>query len=270
MPLTLRGLTLGADDFIAGKSVLNYAALPSAAANSGQLAIVLNSQGTWPLASYKAAGIYYSDGATWIYQGDYALTDQASEIQFTPAGTVSATDVQAAIVEVSGDVTAQASAYSELFNNAGTHTAGLGAATYSYAYQRATAASGATTGGTISVIGIFSADYPAIGTLTAKLRIRGALQTNATAPTGSYRFALFPISPTAGAAGAITYTVGTEVTGSTTGTSTTPTANTAVALVGSDFALPADGQYTVCLVTTGTVAANAHIGVNATLQIHWS
>ncbi len=162
-----------------------------------------------------------------------------------------------------------AGAYKNIFENCGVHTAAMGAATYTYGYNRATVASGVTSGGTISVIGIYSADHATVSGLTAKLRIRASLNTNATAPTGSYRFALFPVSPTGGVAANVVYTVGTEVSGSTTGTSTTPTANTAVALVGSDFVLPADGQYAICLVTTGTVAANAHIGINAQLQIRY-
>jgi hypothetical protein len=89
----------GGSDFIAGKTVANFAALPDAALNSGLLAIVLNSQGVW-LINYKAAGLYYSDGATWTYQGDYTLTDQASEIEFAAAGNITATNVQAALTQV--------------------------------------------------------------------------------------------------------------------------------------------------------------------------
>jgi hypothetical protein len=117
------GLTLvnSVSDFITGKTVTNFAALPSAADNDGLLAICVNSQGVW-LINYKAAGLYYSDGADWIYQGDYQLTDEASEIGFTPAGGVTATNVQAAIVEVAGmtggtawgDITGTLSAQTDL------------------------------------------------------------------------------------------------------------------------------------------------------------
>lgn len=86
-------------DFIPGKTVANFSALPAANLYPDKLAICLNSQGVW-FVNYKAAGIYYSDGATWIYQGDYELTDEASEIGVTPAGNITATNVQAALQEL--------------------------------------------------------------------------------------------------------------------------------------------------------------------------
>jgi len=95
-----------AADFIPNKTVANFAALPSAASSSGQLAICLASQGVW-LVNYKAAGLYYSDGATWTYEGDYELTNDASQIINTPAGTIVATTVQGAINELDADIQAQ-------------------------------------------------------------------------------------------------------------------------------------------------------------------
>jgi hypothetical protein len=91
-----------ASDFIPGKTVANFAALPGAGSNIGLLAIAVAAQGVW-MVNYKARGIYYSDGATWTYQGDYELTDEASEIQNTPSGGISATNVQTALNELDGD-----------------------------------------------------------------------------------------------------------------------------------------------------------------------
>jgi len=93
------GWGAGSTDFIPGKTVNNFAALPLATEWTGFLAICVNSQGVW-FVNYKAAGIYYSDGANWVYQGDYELTDSASEIYNTPAGNITATNVQAAIDEL--------------------------------------------------------------------------------------------------------------------------------------------------------------------------
>jgi hypothetical protein len=90
-----------ATDFIAGKTVVNFAALPAVGVSTGLLAIVLNAQGVWPI-TYKAKGLYYCDGATWAYQGDYYLTDSADEIAFTPSGGITSDNVQDAIVEVAG------------------------------------------------------------------------------------------------------------------------------------------------------------------------
>lgn len=134
MALVSPGLTLpdyGQSDFISGMSVANYSALPAAADNVDKLAIVLNSEGVWPLPSYHAKGIYYSDGATWEYQGDYVLTDEASEIQFSTAGNITATNVQSAIMQMdsikagSGFTTATTSG-SQLVGTLGTNGISLG------------------------------------------------------------------------------------------------------------------------------------------------
>lgn len=94
-----RQMDVGVREFIYGITVANFAALPAASGNAGKLALVLASSGTW-LVNYKSQGIYYSDGSTWTYKGDYEANDQASEIQNTPAGNISATTVQAAINEL--------------------------------------------------------------------------------------------------------------------------------------------------------------------------
>jgi hypothetical protein len=91
------------DPFTNPRTYANFAALPDVAANNNKCAIVLSGQGVW-MINYKAAGLYYSNGVTWVYEGDYELTDTAGEIAFTPAGSVSATDVQAAIEELDGDI----------------------------------------------------------------------------------------------------------------------------------------------------------------------
>lgn len=49
--------------------VANFAALPAAASYSGALYICLAAQGVF-FVSRKPAGLYYSDGATWTYEGD--------------------------------------------------------------------------------------------------------------------------------------------------------------------------------------------------------
>lgn len=115
-----RQADVGVREFIVGINAANFAALPSAAANTGKLALVLASSGTW-LVNYKSQGIYYSDGSTWSYKGDYEANDQASEIQNTPAGNISATDVQAAINELDSEkatlTAAQTFTGAQEFNN---------------------------------------------------------------------------------------------------------------------------------------------------------
>jgi len=83
-------------DFIPGKTVANYAALPAAASWPNTMAIALSPQGVI-LVNYKPSGIYYSDGATWTYLVDYVPVSYASEITNVPAGDITAFDVQGAI-----------------------------------------------------------------------------------------------------------------------------------------------------------------------------
>ena len=83
-------------DFIPGKTVANYAALPAAASWPNTMAIALAPQGVI-LINYKPSGIWYSDGATWTYLVDYVPVSYASEITNVPAGDITAFDVQGAI-----------------------------------------------------------------------------------------------------------------------------------------------------------------------------
>lgn len=85
-------------------TVTNFAALPAANTATGERWWVLNSTGVW-LVNRRNKGAYYSDGADWIYLGDFPQA--AAEVSNTPAGTIAATTVQAAINELDGDLTAQ-------------------------------------------------------------------------------------------------------------------------------------------------------------------
>jgi hypothetical protein len=77
--------------------VADYASLPVASSYSGITYEVLSSTGTW-LVNRKSAGLYRSNGTTWVYLGD--IDTDAANISNTPAGNVSATTVQAAINEL--------------------------------------------------------------------------------------------------------------------------------------------------------------------------
>lgn len=93
------GVAAGSAEFITGVVVTTYNDLPSADANAGKLAVVQQNQGVW-FVNYKSKGLWYSDGSTWAYEGDYAATDEASEILYDPTGNsfiVSASNVQDAL-----------------------------------------------------------------------------------------------------------------------------------------------------------------------------
>lgn len=68
----------------------------------------------------------------------------------------------------------------------------------------------------------------------------------------------------------IANTIGSAVTGSATNTLSTPASDSSNTLVGSDFSLPADSYYVLGLVSTGTVAASAHMHFSAQLQLRYA
>jgi len=162
--------------------------------------------------------------------------------------------------------------YQTLMNVGGSHIAGRVAGTYALGYGDPAAVSGTGTLYPIGIIGIFAADYPTVNGLSAKLRIRAQVNCNDVAPTGNFTFGLYPITRpgTSGGAGLCIYTLGTVVSGSNGATVTTPAADSQTSLVGSDFALPTDGQYVIGVVTTATVAASSHVHLTAQLQQHYA
>ena len=168
---------------------------------------------------------------------------------------------------ISGGVDNNAT-YRTILQAASSFTAGQTANTYAMANGNPLAVTGTGTLFPLAVIHIVSTDYPTVGA-TTKLRIRAQLFTNDVAPTGNFTFGLHPITrpATSGGAGVAIYTIGAAVSGSNGAVFTAPAADGLNTAVGSDFALPADGPYVIGVVTTATVAASAHIHMNAQLQM---
>ena len=162
------------------------------------------------------------------------------------------------------------SRYITILQAAGSHIAAKVAGTYALGAGDPLAVGGT---GTLYPIGVFhlvGADYPTVNGLAPKLRIRAVVNCNDTAPTGNYTIGLYPVTRpgTSGAAAVNIYTLGTVVSGSNGATVSAPAADSINNLVGSDFALPADGDYCLAVVTTATVAVAAHVHINAYLQLH--
>jgi hypothetical protein len=84
-------------------TVNTYADLPDPTTVPQQKYWVLTSTGVF-LVNRRSKGAYYSDGAVWSYLGDYPTT--ADQLGNVPAGSIAATNVQAAINELDGDLTA--------------------------------------------------------------------------------------------------------------------------------------------------------------------
>lgn len=162
-------------------------------------------------------------------------------------------------------------AYRTLLDSSGSHIAARVAGTYGFGQGDPVAISGTGTLYPLNIIRIDSADYPAIGALAAKLRVKATANCNDVAPGHNFVFGLHPITrpATSGGAGLCIYTIGAAVASSTV-TATTPAADSSAAFTSSDFALPADGQYVLGVVTNGTTATSAHVHLSAALQLHYT
>lgn len=157
--------------------------------------------------------------------------------------------------------------YRTLLAAAASHIAGQVAGTYALANGNPAAVSGTGTLFPLSIIRIRSGDYPTIDGKAVKFRITAQIYVNDVAPTGNFTFGLYPVTTpaTSGGAGVRIYTLGTVV-GSSTVLFTTPAADGQLNGVSADFALPADGDYVIGVITTATVAVSSHLHMNAQLQ----
>lgn len=159
--------------------------------------------------------------------------------------------------------------YRSLIDSTGSATAALAAATYLLGQGVALipAAGGASPP---NILFIDSADYPAVGTLTAKLRLRVNLQCNDVAPGVTFTIGLRALTRpgTSGGAGLNIYTVGAAIADVVVAT---PAADSQTNSVSADFALPANGYYAIAVVTSGgAIAASAHVHISAMLQMHYT
>ena len=82
--------------------VVNFAALPTASTVTGQIYVVENSTGIWPLR--RSAGMWLSDGVNWAWLGNMVLV--AEQITVTPSANLSDTDVQSALTGLADDLVA--------------------------------------------------------------------------------------------------------------------------------------------------------------------
>ena len=108
------------------------------------------------------------------------------------------------------------------------------------------------------------ADY-VVASKTAKLQIRVVVACNATAPAITFTVGLYPVT-TGGGADALTMTLGTVVTGSTIAIASPSGATPTRAVTAADFTVPADGTYSLGVVTSGTIANDSVVFVGGVLQ----
>lgn len=129
--------------------------------------------------------------------------------------------------------------------------------------------SGMTASGTARAIPVMSfyfaaADYAVAG-LTTKLNLRAQILTNATAPTSTFTFGLYPFT-VAGGASTQAITLGTVTSGSTAAIAA-PGASGAASATSGDFTIPSDGHYTLAVVVSvANTAANSFSSSQAQLR----
>ncbi len=129
--------------------------------------------------------------------------------------------------------------------------------------------SGSSSATTPSFIYISSSDFPSINGKVPLFRISVVLKTNATAPTNTLTFGLYPITAGGGAATVSITTLGTVVTGSNGASQAAPSASTIYNLTSSDFSLPANGTYVIGVVSSvATTAVASFTQMSAVLQVH--
>ena len=161
------------------------------------------------------------------------------------------------------------SVYRTILDSSGSHIAAKVAGTYGISQGNPLAVTGTGTLYALNVLYIDSADYPTIDSKATKLRVRCVIECNDVAPfTGTFTVGLHPVTrpATSGGAGVCIYTIGAAVTGSTV-VGTNLAADSQNNLVGSDFALPANGFYVLAIMTSATMATSSHCHISASLQI---
>ena len=158
--------------------------------------------------------------------------------------------------------------YRVLLDSSASHTAARAAGTYGLGQGQPAAITGVGTLYALNLIYLDPADYPVIGDLTTRYRVRATLSVNDVAPGGTYTFGLHPVTrpATSGATGLAIYTIGAAVVGSTVALAT-PAADSMNNVVGSDFTLLSAGFYVLGFVSTAAVAASSHLHMSAALQM---
>lgn len=101
---------------------------------------------------------------------------------------------------------------------------------------------------------------------TTKYRLRAAIITNGTAPTGTFTPSLRTIATVSGGAG-VSPQIATAplVTGSNGGVVTTPGANSISVADSGDFTAPALGLFAFAVTTSAAIATNASVSIVASL-----
>lgn len=250
--------------------------------NTGDNAANSNYASDYRAANFVAGTHYLTpSGSAASLTGFPTLNQNTSGTAANLSGTPALPDGTTATTQAAGDSTtklattayakaaAPNSSYRTLLDSSGSMTAAKAAGTYGMGQGDPLAISGTGTLYPLNTIAIAAADFPTVNGLAPKLRIRCNINCNDVAPfTGTFVIGLHPVTrpATSGGAGLVIYTIGAAVAGSTV-TGTNLAADSANLLAGADFALPADGQYVIGVVTNATMATSSHVHLSASLQL---
>ncbi len=144
--------------------------------------------------------------------------------------------------------------------------AGTVVGTYAFSASGSTCLSASGGGTAISMFNIVSTDY-VVANRTSKMQVRVSLACNATAPTSTFTFGLYPVTVAGPSGTAITPTLGTVVSGSTCAF-VAPSASTAATVASGVFTIPANGAYVLgCVTSVATTAASSYVNANISLLV---
>lgn len=121
-------------------------------------------------------------------------------------------------------------------------------------------------GGSAPLLFPFVASHYAVAAKATKLRVLGAVITNATTPVTNVTLALNPVSTVGGGANNLLANLAAAVSGSAV-TAISPTSSSRITLTGSEFDAPADGFYALTVSASAAPAANSALGISVMLQI---
>lgn len=210
-------------------------------------------EGTYPNPSIKAKA---------IVNGDVSDTAGIEYKKLSLAGKILGSDIVAGTVEDTDLASPNNAIYRLLLSTAAAFGAGTGAATYIQTLGNLT--NGVNGTAVTAAPYLDPADY-AVNGKTTRYRLRAQVLTNATAPAVNFTFGLYPVSTVKGAAGGITFNVGTVISGSTVAINT-PAKESLNQGNSGDFTAPAANFYVIGCVVSGTTAASSWVNISCQLQ----
>jgi hypothetical protein len=273
--------------FVVGTSTATFVPIGGSASVTGEF-VALTGDGTYTgtIANFPAA---YTTGQKLFATFDTTNLSSPTTVNINGIGAAPLTLDVAGVIEtftivvgrvyklVYDGTSFQIDAYANILNSrtylplnevSGSMTDGMVAGTYAFGQGVQVIASGVGSATPIALIVLEPTNYAPLSGVARTLRIWGNLSTNDVAPTGNYTIGLYPVTRPAssGGAGVNIYTLGTLVVGSDI-TIPTPAADTTMSDVSAPFLIPATGYYVIGVTSTTTVDTNAHVHINARLEI---